>query len=226
MIRTILVTTGISMAMLTLATLAKANGKHQDLGYLVLGTIAGHGKGIALLKERRTGKVKAVQVGKAITHELSLQSVNRKMVQVKYRGKNFTIRVGSSAHFRSQPKTRIARHVEEGGLQRDGGKVTVTASYKDHLIKNDLNKILMQAAAVPAFKNGKLRGFTLWEISPGSIYEKLGFQNGDTVTSINDTDLVGAGQAVKVLMSLKNAKNVALNVQRNGVEQRMEINVQ
>lgn len=200
--------------------------KRKDFGYLVLGTIVSvsKGKSVALLKHRASGKTRAVRVGSTIEQNLLLRAVDKKMVQVAQKGKTYFIRVGSSAEFSRVSTRNIAQR--QAGLQRRDNNVTVSAAYKNHLIKNELNKILMQAAAVPALKNGKVVGFTLWEIEKGSIYEKLGFKNGDTVTNINGNDLSGAGQAVKVLVSLKKAKKLALSYTRNGVEQQMQVRVQ
>ncbi len=200
--------------------------KRKDFGYLVLGTIVTVSKGssVALLKHRASGKTRAVRVGSIIESDLLLSAIGKKMVKVTQKGKTYSVRVGSSAEFSRVNTRNIAARQE--GLQRRKGNVTVSASYKDHLIKNELNKILMQAAAEPAIKDGKVVGFTLWAIEKGSIYEKLGFRNGDTVTNINGNSLVDAGQAVKVLVSLKNAKNLALSYTRNGIEQQMQVRVQ
>lgn len=221
-ILTVLVALGMSSYALGKSTTVK----RKDFGYLVLGTIvsASKGKSVALLKHRTSGKTRAIRVGSVIEKDLLLSAVDKKMVKVTQKGKIYFIRVGSSEEF-SQVSTRNIAQRQEG-LQRRNNKVTVSAAYKDHLIKNELQKILMQAAAEPALKNGKVVGFTLWEIEKGSIYEKLGFKNGDTVTNINGNELVDAGQAVKVLVSLKNAKNLALNFTRNGIEQQMQVRVQ
>ena len=226
MLKTILISTTVLTTLAYTSGQVVAEGKRLDFGYLILGTIASvnKSKSVALIKHRSSGKTKAVKIGDVVGKDLILTAIDKKKVTVKYQGKEFHVRVGSSEEFGRADASNIASR--EGGLQKDGSRVTVSSTYKDHLLKNNLNDILMQAAAVPSFQNGRLNGFTLWEISPGSIYEKLGFKNGDTVTSINDMKLVDAGQAVKVLVSLKNAKNVALNYLRGGVERQMEIKVQ
>ena len=204
-----------------------AVAKRKDFGYLVLGTIVSVNKtrSVALLKHRDSGKTRAVRAGNPIAKDLKLLEVDKKVIKVAQRGKTYLIRVGSSEEF-SPASTRNIAATQQEGLQRNKGNVTVSAAYKDHLLKNELNKILMQAAAVPALKDGRVVGFTLWEIEKGSIYEKLGFKNGDTITSINDNRLEGASQAVKVLVSLKQAKQLALNFTRGGVEQQMNVRVQ
>ena len=228
MMRTMM--TVASVVALSIGSYATANAtaskeQRKDFGYLVLGTIVSVNKSnsVALVKNRKSGRTHAVRVGTVIGKGLLLSAVNKKMITITQRGESYRIRVGSSEEFGRISTRNIAQHE---GLQRRDGNVTVSASYKDHLLKNELNKILMQAAAEPAIRNGKIVGFTLWAIEKGSIYEKLGFKNGDTVTSINDNSLVDAGQAVKVLVSLKRAKNLALKYTRGGVEHQMQVRVQ
>ena len=48
----------------------------------------------------------------------------------------------------------------------------------------DFNAILTQARAVPNFENGAAAGYKLFQIVPGSIYEKLGLQLSLTVTFV------------------------------------------
>ncbi len=221
----------VMLVAVTLGTGSSALGKsaatkRKNFGYLVLGTIVSANKNnsVALVKHRASGKTTAVRVGQKISKNLLLNAVSKKVVQVRHKGKTYLIRVGSAEEF--SPASNKRSIAQQEGLQRKNDNVTVSEAYKDHLLKNELNKILMQAAAVPAIEDGRVRGFTLWEIEKGSIYEKLGFQNGDTVTNINGNELVDAGQAVKVLVSLKSTKNLALKYTRNGVEQQMKVRVQ
>src|SRR5690606_33360651 len=49
----------------------------------------------------------------------------------------------------------------------------------------NLNTIATQARIVPSFKNGQANGFKVFSIRPGSIYQKIGVQNGDVIRRIN-----------------------------------------
>ena len=207
----------------------KQDAAQRDLGYLVLGTISANAKsGVALIKDKKSKKAWAVRVGEKVSKDVSLASVDRKKVVFLVRGVLLKVRVGESVagHYSSSAAIPSAYTAGSGGLQRQGDDVVVSESYKDHLVNNELNKILMQAAAVPNIKNGRLHGFTLFEITPDSIFEKLGFRNGDTVTSINGTELVDAGQAIKVLTSMKKAKNLAVGYTRSGSQKEMSIKIQ
>ena len=111
-------------------------------------------------------------------------------------------------------------------IQVRGDRVTLSAKYKDHLVKNDLSKILMQAAAVPVYQNSRLEGFKIVDIEPASIYEQVGLKDGDVITEINGQKLSDVGMAIKVLNALRNDVFAEVRLLRAGVEKTIEINVQ
>ena len=83
----------------------------------------------------------------------------------------------------------------------------------------DLNNVLTQARAVPNFENGVPNGYKLFQIVPGSIYEKLGLQNGDTITGLNGQPVNDPGKAFEMLSELKTAGHMELQVKRDGKSQ-------
>jgi type II secretory pathway component PulC len=84
----------------------------------------------------------------------------------------------------------------------------------------------MQAAAVPNYEGGRLKGFTLWEIDKGSVYELAGFQDGDVITAINGQELTDVGNTIKLLHSLKGESRADVSVTRAGTARTIKIEVQ
>lgn len=80
----------------------------------------------------------------------------------------------------------------------------------------DFNNILTQARAVPNFENGISAGYKLFQIVPGSIYDKLGLQNGDVITGLNGTPINDPGKAFEMLNELKTANHLELQVKKDG----------
>ena len=80
----------------------------------------------------------------------------------------------------------------------------------------DLNNILTQARAVPNFENGAPSGYSLFQIVPGSIYDKLGLQNGDVIMGLNGQPINDPGKAFEMLSELKTANHMELQVKRSG----------
>ena len=94
------------------------------------------------------------------------------------------------------------------------------------MIGPNLSKVLMQAAAVPNYQGGQLKGFTLWEIDKGSVYELAGFQDGDVITAINGQELTDVGNTIKMLHSLKGENRAEVSVTRAGTARTIKIEVQ
>lgn len=81
---------------------------------------------------------------------------------------------------------------------------------------SDFNNILTQARAVPNFENGVPNGYKLFQIVPGSIYQKLGFQNGDIITQLNGESANDPAKALAALQSLKDQKHYEISGKRDG----------
>ncbi len=80
----------------------------------------------------------------------------------------------------------------------------------------DFNNILTQARAVPNFENGVASGYKLFQIVPGSIYDKLGLQNGDVISGVNGSPINDPGKAFEMLSDLKTSNHLELQVKKDG----------
>ncbi len=81
---------------------------------------------------------------------------------------------------------------------------------------SDFNNILTQARAVPNFENGVSAGYRLFQIVPGSIYDKLGLQNGDVISGINGQPISDPRQAFEMLSDLKTTSHLELQIKKDG----------
>jgi general secretion pathway protein C len=59
-------------------------------------------------------------------------------------------------------------------------------------------------------------GFTLHEIERGSVFEKLGLKNGDTVRSLNGKKMNNRLQALSSMIEMRSANNAKLELLRKG----------
>lgn len=69
---------------------------------------------------------------------------------------------------------------------------------------------------VVAMKDGKPNGFRVFGIHQPSVYAKLGFQNGDTLQSINNFELNSAQQALEAMAKLRDATSLQVSILRGG----------
>ena len=90
----------------------------------------------------------------------------------------------------------------------------------------NLNEVATQARIVPSFKNGKSNGFKLFSIKPGSIYSKIGLQNGDVIQKINGYEMNSADRALEIYTKLRDATSLVIELQRRGQNMTMNYAIQ
>ena len=115
---------------------------------------------------------------------------------------------------------------KESPVEVVGDTVLVTRRYVDHLINDKLSEILMQVTATPVARDGVFSGVEFSNITPASPFEKLGFQNGDTITSLDGVKLTGVSQAISLLKSLKEIDTVRVDVIRFGSARTLTVKIQ
>jgi general secretion pathway protein C len=89
----------------------------------------------------------------------------------------------------------------------------------------NLNEVATQARIVPSFQNGKADGFKLFSIKPGSIYSKIGLQNGDVIRKINGYEINSPDKALEIYQKLRDAQSVNIELKRRGRDMSMQYNI-
>lgn len=84
----------------------------------------------------------------------------------------------------------------------------------EHLSSENMAEILNEAKA--RGNDYVQSGFTLSRVREGSMYDKLGLRNGDTLTEINGIKLKNAREAIRLLQSLKANRELEIAVLRDG----------
>jgi membrane-associated protease RseP (regulator of RpoE activity) len=201
----------------------------------LLGTVTG-GKygGVALIKSRTSNKVEAIRLGGKVFDFGTLTGVEYKAVVLKDK-KGGLVRLSTKLGgtlMQTIPNASKTTDVvatgdrySEEGFQRVGNKTEVDSRYKDRIINQELPKVLMQASSEPVMNGNEIKGFRLFQLEKGSIYEKLGIQDGDVVTEINGVPLNNVAKTVQFLNGLKTENNVTVSVVRNGQPTQLELSV-
>lgn len=215
-----------------LQMLAAGSAFANPFDYTVLGVItsAKEKKGVALLKQKSSGKVSASKEGDEVIKGMKIVSIMRKTVTFAFDKKTYELSVGdespkelSGELVASTPADNLSGVV---GIERQGNTLKVSKQLKDNLVGGEgLNKILMQAATIPYVENGRLVGFRILEIDPGSIFDVAGLRDGDIITHINDQPINDAGLAIRALNSLRQASNATFNYLRGSTQMQLTLQV-
>jgi len=73
-------------------------------------------------------------------------------------------------------------------------------------------ELLSKANVQPKFDNGSMVGFQVSSIEPGSLWEEVGIQNGDTVTQVNGITVTSPQDSAAVFNELTSASDFQVKV--------------
>jgi general secretion pathway protein C len=89
----------------------------------------------------------------------------------------------------------------------------------------NMSQVLTQARALPYMEQGKTVGFRISEIVPGSIYAKIGLQNGDIIQRVNAQDLDDPAKFFQLYQGFRNERNISIDLVRNGRRQTLNYEI-
>jgi general secretion pathway protein C len=109
------------------------------------------------------------------------------------------------------------RKLSEGKWMVDQREVTASTE--------NISQLLTQARALPYMEQGKTVGFRISEIVPGSLYEKIGIQNGDVIQKINSQDVDDPAKFFQMYQSLREERSITIDLIRGGQRQSLNYEI-
>jgi general secretion pathway protein C len=209
-----------------------------DRGLFGEGKAPSTGLAVQSLSYRLIGTVEGTNFSGAVLEDASGQtfySINQKLPDgsmiVKVKRVSVTIKKpdGSTVDLQVIDDTKIVsagsggpnnagvKKISDGKWMVDQREVASSAA--------NMSQILTQARALPYLENGKTTGFRLSEIVPGSIYEKIGLQNGDVIQKVNSQDVDDPGKFFQLYQGLQNEQNISIDVLRGGQRQTLNYEI-
>jgi general secretion pathway protein C len=197
--------------------------------YQLVGTVVADDPrwSLCVLVESGTRSPGLYGVGSVLAEEYKIIKVTRKRVTLRHGSRLEYLDLEEDA---ANPKKPVAAAGKEEGGGGDGvkdlgnGKFVVAQSEIDSTLTN-LNQVAMQARIQPNFEGGKANGFKMFSIKPGSIYSKIGLQNGDVIKKINNFEMNSPDKALEIYQKLREAKHITIEIDRNGKASTMEYTI-
>jgi general secretion pathway protein C len=188
--------------------------------YTLIGTVEGESFAGAVLAD--TANLQAFyRLGQKLPDGSQIVKVKRDRVSLKRPD-------GSIVEIQIVDDTKIvsvAKAVPGSGVRKIGeGKFMVDQREVASSTEN-LSQVLTQARALPYIEAGKTVGFRISEIVPGSIYDKIGLQNGDVVQRVNSQDVNEPGKFFQLYQGLKDEKSISIDLLRNGQRQSLNYDI-
>ncbi len=172
-------------------------------------------RSIATLEDKSASLVYPVQVNDEIPGKVKIIKIEPKKVIFLNKASSRREYVELPDDSQNQ-NPRLLLTKSKGGIEKVAPtQFNVSRTEVDRALA-DFNNILTQARAVPNFENGIAAGYKLFQIVPGSIYDKLGLQNGDVITGLNGQPMNDPGKAFEMLNELKTSSHLELQVKKDG----------
>jgi len=185
----------------------------QDIGFLLIGTAVSDDnpeKSLAVVEDQSTGKQGAYREGDQVRDILVKKILFGKVIIVTASG-DVAISMNSWSYADS-----IASGPQPGKLDAE----EVDAVIPDYMA------LMHQIRVRSYFSGGRLAGFVIYNIEPGSIFERMGLKNGDVIESVNGKFFTTTQPVVEFYNALMDSETVALEIIRNDKRQGLLFEIQ
>ena len=212
----------------------EGNCEPSTLSANLLSTIVSSDPTVSMAVFQDTGKEETheVKIGDKLLDQAEIKSIEWRSVKVFRNGRCELFSLDETPKkTRRTPSRPVASNSRPAkGTFGKGVKKTGKDEYEiprgeiDNVLSN-LNQIATQARIVPSFHNGKANGFKLFSIRPGSLYSKIGIQNGDIIQKINGFEMNSPDKALEIYSKLKDAQGITVDLVRRGKTKTLNYNI-
>lgn len=138
---------------------------------------------------------------------------NSTFVEFRYGGKKICRSlVSSSTNVIQSPDVG-----EESGSASETSDANTVILTRDEITQNTgqgLSKLINTVRIAPSISDGSVEGFKVFSITPNSLFDKIGLQEGDVVLQINDQKLDNPTKGMVFYESLQYDNQVVYTVKR------------
>jgi general secretion pathway protein C len=187
---------------------------------------------VALLKEGkgRSENVYVSRVGDEVTDGIKVGFVWRNLIIFNTNQGIRCIGEGVGEAKVQQPEPRVADRGRPAPKSDDDFEIKQVGENQYVIRRQDiqkatgnLNALATQARIIPARKEN---GFRILNIRNGSLYQKIGIQNGDVIKSINGIDISSPDKALEAYSRLQSASKISIDIVRRGGNQTLEYTIE
>lgn len=150
-------------------------------------------------------------------------SIERKKVIILHNGAKEELSMFEEG---SQQEAGAGTAAAGGGIQQvsQGNYVIPESQFKS--ATQNIGTLLTQARVVPNLEAGKINGYRIFAITPGSLYANIGLQEGDVIHSVNGIQVTTPESALQLFQQLQNERRFTVDINRNGQSMTLNYAVQ
>jgi general secretion pathway protein C len=151
-----------------------------------------------------------IQITLVERHRVTFRNTNtRRLEYVEIKEENMLRIVSGSA----SPGAAPSSGDEISGTENEK---TVNRRFVEEQLK-DLNSLLLQASSMPVYgPDGRITGYRVTKIQPGSVFERIGIRTGDLLEQVNGIRIDSPSTAVDLFNKLRTEERISLTINRDG----------
>ena len=185
------------------------------LGLTLLGTVSGAGEfDFAVIEEENKKKQGLFREGDAVAAATIIIRIMRGIVVLRVDGRDEILKMEEGDQ-RSDVRGRRSEVRDIKNI------IKVKKTDIDNAF-NNMGEMLARVRIRPYFSSGKSDGFIISRIKPGSIFQKMGMQNGDIIQGVDNQPIKSPDDMLKLYNGLKSGSAITLNIKRKERTQNLE----
>jgi len=193
-------------------TLAASGVDVASLDLHLRGTAEVDGTGYAVIEDRPSHRQDVFAVGEQVFDGPELVEVTPGRAVVSMAGRRETLEISAAV---SAGTENAAAEGAGGGIRKTGANTyLVDRREVEHSIEN-LSAVATQMRAVPYLKDGSAIGFRVFNIRPGSLFERMGLENGDVIQKVNGAELDTPSKGLALLEDVQTTSEIRIDLLRN-----------
>ena len=184
-------------------------------GLRLVGTVTSQsGRGWAILQEEKDRKQRLYPIHGRVENG-KIVNIARDKIIIQSQGKKEVLalssdKASSSASSKPTPPGREKEVVQKLSTNR------FVVSREDVMgMVGNINQFMTQARIKPHFVTGRPSGFSISEIVPGSLFEKIGLRNQDIIKKVNGQPVNKPEEIFQAYSQLLRDSNIELEIERN-----------
>lgn len=200
-----------------------------EMRVLLLGTVTGGpDDSYAVIQDLDSREQDLFETGDFVQNEAQILEITRHEVLLQRDGMRETLTLVEPDARTRAGRARPVRRTQPGG--GDGvrkvsrNRYLVSEGMVEQALRNP-SRLMTQIRAVPHFKNGKTDGFRVFAIRQGSVFSKMGLENGDVIKRINDIEITSPSEAFRAYRELQDQRSLSVRVSRRGRERTLSYEI-
>lgn len=180
-------------------------------------------RSLATVKDKSYSEADIYRVGDAIygNEQALVAAVDRQKIIINNAGVKECIDLDKSGSSMASDGFPGGPGGDFGSLPNNGfaggSEINLDASYVEGELGPGFGKIVDAARLVPnAQPDGGINGFKIFAIKGGSLFARIGLQNGDVITQVNEVSMKQAEQGFALYQAFQDEKEVRIQLLRGG----------